>query len=380
MQTVDLGEFTVGEGHPPRIMGVLNMSIESNWNPSVESAPDNAARLAKEMLSNGADIIDIGLQSANPKNDWLPPEVEFERLNKALAVIDQVDDDSAVFSIETRYSEVADEALSGGFDIVNDVCGFADPEMPDVCEAHDSPVIKMASPPDIRQPGHLKTIDDVFEGLQRGGFTDKTIIDPAFGNWFEPRTFEDNWEMFRRLREFRTFGRPILTATNREDFLGTIAGKLDNEDQLYVSLAAAALEVDRGADIIRTHDIPQTRDVVDVAHHLKSERAATDSPRVTELQNVTSRELDRYESLYDTKLGALSERQIYVFQIEAPSENSVSNLGEIVDVTGVTQLYDMDRMMLIGSHTEFESLLDELEDADGFPAELSGAIRHAIVR
>lgn len=380
MQTVDLGEFTVGEGHPPRIMGVLNMSIESNWNPSVESTPDNAARLAEEMLSNGADIIDIGLQSANPKNEWLPPEVEFERLAKALAVIDQVDDDSAVFSIETRYSEVADEALSGGFDIVNDVCGFADPEMPEVCEAHDAPVIKMASPPDIKQPGHLKTIDDVFEGLQRGGFTDKTIIDPAFGNWFEARTFEDNWEMFRRLREFRAFGRPMLTATNREDFLGTIAEKLNNEDQLNVSLAAATLEVDRGANIIRTHDIPQTRDVVDVAHHLQPERVATDSPRVTELQNVSSRELRRYDSLYDAQSEELSEKQIYGFQIEAPSETSVSKLDAVVDGTGVAQLCDEERVVLIGSQTDFESLLDELADADGSLAEVTGAIRRAIVR
>ncbi|WP_336135934.1 dihydropteroate synthase [Natronomonas amylolytica] len=302
MRTVDVGGIPVGDGHPPRIMGVLNMSVESNYDPSVHGTPEQAVAFAEEeLIAEGADIIDVGLQSSNPKNDWLPPEVELERLDKALAVMDAVDTDAEVaWSIETRYSEVAERALEGGFDLVNDVCGWADPKMPDVCEDHDAAVIKMASPPDIKSPGHLKTIDDVFEALQRGGFTDKTIIDPAFGGWYDEKTYEDNWEMFRRLREFRAFGRPIVTATNREDFLGDIADRPDTEDQLPVSLAAATMEVERGAHIIRTHDVAETRDVALVAHHLGDDRVVTDEEaRVVELTGTTRREVERSMTLRD---------------------------------------------------------------------------------
>jgi dihydropteroate synthase len=283
-------------------MGVLNMSVESNYDPSVHGTPEQAVAFAEEeLIAEGADIIDVGLQSSNPKNDWLPPETELERLDKALAVMDAVEtDDDVAWSIETRYSEVADRALEGGFDIVNDVCGWADPKMPDVCEDHDAPVIKMASPPDIKSPGHLKTIDDIFEALQRGGFTDKTIIDPAFGGWYDEKTYEDNWEMFRRLREFRAFGRPIVTATNREDFLGDIADRPDTEDQLPVSLAAATMEVERGAHIIRTHDVAETRDVALVAHHLGDDRVVADEEaRVVELTGTTRREVERNMTIRD---------------------------------------------------------------------------------
>jgi dihydropteroate synthase len=303
MNPVDIAGLPVGEGHPPRIMGVLNMSVESNYDPSTWGDVDGAVEHAEQMAAEGADIIDVGLQSSNPKNPWQAVETELERLERALEVLDRADCD-AVWSIETRYAEVADAALDGGFDMVNDVCGFADPDMPDVCRDHDAAVVKMASPPDIQSPGHLRSIDDCFAALARGGFTEKTIIDPAFGGWYDEKTYEDNWEMFRRLREFRAFNRPILTATNREDFLGDIADRPETEDQLAVSLAAATMEVERGADIIRTHDVPETADVAAVADFLGDRRAVETGPaahegddetgvHAAELTGVTPREVSR---------------------------------------------------------------------------------------
>ncbi|GAB7094364.1 dihydropteroate synthase [Halolamina litorea] len=303
MNPVDIAGLPVGEGHPPRIMGVLNMSVESNYGPSTWGDVEHAVEHAEEMAAEGADIIDVGLQSSNPKNPWQAVDTELERLERALEVLDAAEVD-AVWSIETRYAEVADAALEGGFDMVNDVCGFADPDMPDVCAAHDAAVVKMASPPDIQSPGHLRSIDDCFAALARGGFTEKTIIDPAFGGWYDEKTYEDNWEMFRRLREFRAFNRPILTATNREDFLGDIADRPETEDQLAVSIAAATMEVERGADIVRTHDVPETADAVAVADFLGDRRAVESGPaahdgddeagvHAAELTGVTPREVAR---------------------------------------------------------------------------------------
>ena len=340
MNPVDIAGLPVGDGHPPRIMGVLNMSVESNYGPSTWGDVDAAVEHAERMAADGADIIDVGLQSSNPKNPWQAVDTELERLERALLVVDAADVD-AVWSIETRYAEVADAALEGGFDMVNDVCGFADPDMPDVCEKHAAAVVKMASPPDIQSPGHLRSIDDCFAALERGGFTEKTIIDPAFGGWYDEKTHEDNWEMFRRLREFRAFGRPILTATNREDFLGVIADRPETEDQLAVSLAAATMEVERGADIVRTHDVPETADAVAIAAFLgDGDRAADDGGdddgnageaggAASTLPNVAAREVERNVGLRGHNGVSPGEAATLSFRTTGLDEPARERLAEI---------------------------------------------------
>lgn len=276
MDSVDAAGLGIGDEYPPRIMGVLNVSEESPYDPSVYDDPGEAARYVdEELIDEGADIVDIGLESANKRFDVLPAEAELERLHLALETIESVSGD-AIFSIETRYAAVADEALSQGFDMVNDICGFADPEMPAVCEDHDAAVAKMASPPDIERPGAVEEtdwaarnspewaadadyVDQVYEALKQNGLTDKTIIDPAFGGWSEAQTLADDRETFRRLREFRALGRPMLVSINRKNFLGELAGR-ETDERLPVSLAATSMAVERGAHVIRTHDVAETRD------------------------------------------------------------------------------------------------------------------------
>jgi dihydropteroate synthase len=298
MKTVTVRGMEIGDGHPPRVMSVLNMSSQSGYKPSVYEDPEAGARFVdEELVPAGGDVIDVGLQSANPKYPAKAIEHELKRLEEVAPILDHVESD-VPFSLETRYARVAEEAIGYGFDVINDVCGFADPDMKPTVEDHDVPVVKMASPPDLTRPGAVKTTDEVFEALSRDGFTDRTIIDPAFGMWDDEKTFEDNYEMFHRLREFRAFGRPILTATNREDFLGVLADKPETEDQLAVSLAAAVIEAERGSHVIRTHDTAETHDVLKVAHALGDRRvAATDGPVVVELPGVDQREAQRHERL-----------------------------------------------------------------------------------
>jgi len=396
---VDIAGLPVGDGHPPRIMGVLNMSVESNYSPSTWGDVDAAVEHAEQMVDNGADIIDVGLQSSNPKNPWQAVDTELERLERALDVVDAADVD-AVWSIETRYAEVADAALSGGFDMVNDVCGFADPEMPEVCAAHDAAVVKMASPPDIQSPGHLKSIDDCFAALERGGFTEKTIIDPAFGGWYDEKTHADNWEMFRRMREFRAFGRPILTATNREDFLGAIADRPETENQLAVSLAAATMEVERGADIVRTHDVPETADVAAVAEFLgdgESGSGDTDAA-VAELPNVVPREAERNVGLRGHNGVAPGEVATLSFRtsgVPADTRTRLAELGAEYDILvaagdderpvpenvegGRGDSPASEGTFVAGTASAFEDALGEIADIDGLEA-LSGQIRRTLAR
>jgi dihydropteroate synthase len=402
---IDVAGLPVGDGHPPRIMGVLNMSVESNYTPSTWGDVDHAVAHAEEMVAEGADIIDVGLQSSNPKNPWKAMEVEKERLQRALEVVEAADCD-AVWSIETRYAEVADEALRNGFDMVNDVCGFADPDMPDVCDAHDAAVVKMASPPDIKSPGHLRSIDDCFTALERGGFTEKTIIDPAFGGWYDDKTYADNWEMFRRLREFRAFGRPVLTATNREDFLGDIADRPETEDQLAVSLAAATMEVERGADIIRTHDVPETKDVAAVADFLGDTGPAPDEAAdAAELTGVAPREVARNVGLRghnDVDPAAAATLTFRTGELSDPARRTLAAVGEehgvLVasgDAEAATEsagaaLDNPDAggqgdspaskgTFVAGTVAAFEAALPELSGVDGLEP-LAGTVRRTLAR
>ncbi|EMA29775.1 dihydropteroate synthase [Haloarcula japonica] len=383
MRTVEIDGLPVGDGHPTRVMSVLNMSSNSGYKPSVYLDPAEAADAIEEnLVPAGADIIDVGLQSANPKYESKPVEMEKDRLEEVGPLVDELDADVPL-SLETRYAEVAEEAIGYGFDLINDVCGFADPDMKGVVEDHDMPVVKMASPPDLARPGALKTIDDIFEALQRDGFTDKTIIDPAFGGWYDGKEFEDNWEMFRRLREFRAFDRPMLTATNREDFLGDLADQPETENQLAVSLAAATMEVERGAHIIRTHDTRETHDVVKVADALGDERTTrpeTDSgPTVAELTDVTLREVARHQALGETVAGGTDDGATLTFLLGDLTDDARASIRAVAEVTDVVVVEkDSGSLYVGGSAAALKVVTDSLAE-DGH-RELAGALRTALSR
>ncbi|MFW6448631.1 MAG: dihydropteroate synthase [Halobacteriota archaeon] len=270
MRTVQAAGLAIGPGAPTRIMGVVNVSERSPYEPSVTTEVAEAADRIDALIDEGADIVDVGLATANKRYEPLSATAELERLEVAADAIASATR-SAVFSIETRYHEVAEAALDRGFEMVNDVCGFADPSMPTVCADHDVAVVKMASPPDLRRPGAVETVDEIHEALARGGFTDKTIVDPAFGGWSEAKTLADDRETFHRLAEFRTYGRPILVSINRKNFLRDLADR-STDAALPVSLAATALAVERGANVVRTHDVAATRDAAIIGDVLGQDR------------------------------------------------------------------------------------------------------------
>lgn len=297
MRNVDAAGLGIGDDHPPRIMGVLNVSKESPYSPSVFDDPGEAAEYVdEELIAEGADIVDAGLESANKRFEVLSAEQELDRLDTAVETLASTSGD-AVWSIETRYHEVAEAALDRGFDMVNDICGFADPDMPRVCAARDAAVAKMASPPDLERPGAVEEVDDIYEALAQNGFTDKTILDPAFGGWSEAKTLEHDRETFRRLREFRGYGRPLLVSINRKNFLRSVAGR-DTEEALSVSLAATSMAVERGAHVIRTHDVAETRDAALIGKEFARDRLRETGPgadvTVEELDVTTPREAERH--------------------------------------------------------------------------------------
>jgi dihydropteroate synthase len=129
------------------------------------------------------------------------------------------------------------------------------------------------------------------------GFTDKTILDPAFGGWSEAKTHGDDRETLHRLREFRGYGRPLLVSINRKSFLKTIAGRR-TEEALPVSLAATSMAVERGAHVVRTHDVAETRDAALVGAEFARDRVRsggeTGEVALEELDVTTVREAERH--------------------------------------------------------------------------------------
>jgi len=360
MRTVDAAGLDIGDDHPPRIMGVLNVSKESPYDPSVFDDPGEAAAYVdEELIDEGADIVDVGLESANKRFEVLSAAEELERLDTAVETLESTSGD-AVWSIETRYHEVAEAALDRGYDMVNDICGFADPEMPRVCEEYDVAVSKMASPPDLERPGAVEEVDDIYEALELNGFTDRTIVDPAFGGWSEDKTIADDRETFDRLREFRGYGRPILVSINRKNFLRSIAGR-DTEAALPVSLAATSMAVERGAHVIRTHDVAETRDAALVGEEFRPERFRDEAAGVEQLDVRTDGEFARH---LDRVGGEATDGAVTrVFEVDLPAE-AAEHVASGAERTGV-DAYGREPLLLVGTTAEFRSLRSEIEENDG---------------
>ncbi len=375
MQNVDAAGLGIGDDHPTRIMGVLNVSAESPYDPSVFADPGEAAAYVDdELIGEGADIVDVGLESANKRFEVLSADEELERLDTAVQAMESTSGD-AVFSIETRYHEVAEVALDRGFDMVNDICGFADPEMPAVCEERDVAVAKMASPPDLEQPGAVEEtpwaerksaewaesadyVDEVYEALQQNGLTDKTIVDPAFGGWSEAQTLEDDRETLRRLREFRALGRPVLISINRKNFLRDLADR-STEEALPVSLAATAMAIDRGAHVVRTHDVAETVDAAKIGDAFRRRLVADAEVGVEELDVTDSGELRRHAAAAGVELDP-SERVRRVLRVTGLDRAERDRLEGAAEGTDAT-VAGADGALVIGTPADIADLAESVE-------------------
>ncbi|MBN2109620.1 MAG: dihydropteroate synthase [Methanosarcinaceae archaeon] len=269
---VDICGLKVGDEHPVRLMGVINLSKESFYRGSVVST-DSLLDVARRMVDEGATLIDIGARSTWPlAKPVIDKEEEMERMIPALDILK--DDVDALISVDTVYSGIAEESLKHGADIINDVSGFtADPHMIDVVADHDCPAVVMASE---EVPGDTLGMDAVMDSLAsiisradaRGIDTDKLILDPAIGRWIPEKDPIFDFETMDRFESLKVFGKALLAAISRKSCIDAVLHRPASE-RLYGSLAATAIVVHKGAHIIRTHDIPETKDVVDVARAMR---------------------------------------------------------------------------------------------------------------
>lgn len=254
----------------PLVMGVVNCTPDS-FAVKCESFPD-AVICARRLINEGADIIDVGGESTRPGSDPVPLETE---LSRVIPVIEKIRSFSDIpISIDTTKAGVAEKALTAGADIINDISALAfDDDMAGVAACHGCPLVLMhikGSPKTMQAaPFYDDVITEVAEyfaeridyatanGINRA----KIILDVGIG--FGKRTV-DNLMLVKYLGEFKKFNRPLMVGASRKRFIGELTG-MDADHRLDGSVAVAAMAIQNGADIVRVHDVAQTRQAVAVA-------------------------------------------------------------------------------------------------------------------
>ncbi len=257
------------------IMGILNVTPDSFYAGSRAETVDEALRRAERMLQEGADIIDVGGESTRPGSEPVPLEEEMERVIPVIKELRKRTD--VLISVDTYKAEVAEAALQEGADIVNDISGLRfDPKMAEVVAESRAALVLMhikGRPKDMQKNPHygdllrelLLYFQERLEFAERAGIDrERIVIDPGIG--FGKR-FQDNLEILRNIEAFRSLGRPVLIGHSRKSFIGQILD-LPPEERLEGSLVVTAWAVQRGASIIRVHDVAANLRAIKVARAL----------------------------------------------------------------------------------------------------------------
>lgn len=270
-----LADLDVGDDFPVRIAGVINVSPESFHPGSVSRDAGELVARAGEMEAQGADLLDIGAMSTAPYLETrISEEEERQRMEWAVGLVAPTV--RIPVSADTQRASVAAVALAAGARLVNDVSGFRDdPHMAEVASLADG-VILMANEVEASDEDPLalcrRLLAEALERSDRAGIArERVVLDPGLGFFRRNRLPWDRFdlEVLHRLGELRQLGRPLMIGVSRKSFIGKLTGRKDVADRLAGSLAATAVAVYNGANLVRTHDVAATRDVVRVAEAIR---------------------------------------------------------------------------------------------------------------
>ncbi len=260
------------------VMGILNVTPDSFFDGGRHVSTAAAVEHALAMIADGADIIDIGGESSRPGAAPVPAEVEIARVVPVIAEIRKQSD--VLISIDTTKAPVARVALDVGANIVNDISALRfDPEMSSLIAATGAYVVLMhmqGTPRTMQQhPHYSDPVTDIkaflaarMQAAVRTGIAeDNIILDPGIG--FGKR-LEHNLAVVRAIPAFTELGPPVLIGLSRKSFLGEILN-VEVTDRLVGTIAANAIAIRNGADIIRVHDVKEGKQTAAVAHRLRSD-------------------------------------------------------------------------------------------------------------
>jgi dihydropteroate synthase len=252
----------------PVVMGVVNVTPDSFYDGGRWLEPGRAVSHALEMAGQGAGLLDVGGESTRP---GASPAGEDEELGRVLPVIEAVSAASEVpVSVDTAKPEVMRAAAAAGAELINDVNGLRAPGALEAAAQTGCGVCLMHMQGEPRTMQEAPVYDDVVEDVYRflaerveaavgAGIPEGRIaVDPGFGFG---KTLAHNLSLMRHLDRLAGLGRPILVGVSRKSMIGAVTGRAV-AGRLPAGLALAALAVERGANIIRTHDVAPTLDVV----------------------------------------------------------------------------------------------------------------------
>lgn len=268
-----LAERSIDLSRRPCIMGILNVTPDSFSDGSLYCDLDRAEEHAFQLVSEGADIVDIGGESTRPN---VAPVDADEESRRVIPLVERLAGRIPVpISVDTYKAVVAREALRAGAEIVNDISGLTfDPAMAATVAESRAGLVVMHTRgrPDTMQKNttYGNLISEVLDFLRRSVSTaeaagvarDRIVVDPGIGF---AKSVQGNLEILRRIREFAGLNLPILVGTSRKSFIGTVLGR-NVDERLFGTAATVALAVANGASIIRVHDVREMRDVADMTH------------------------------------------------------------------------------------------------------------------
>ncbi len=265
------GRYRFARDRRPLVMGILNVTPDSFSDGGQHASRDAALRHAEQMIAEGVDIIDIGGESSRPGSASLPLDQELARV---LPVIEALRDCGKPLSIDTYKPETMRAALAAGADLINDIWGLRMPGAIEAVAAADAGqaglcIMHMQRDPQTMQeaPHYDDVVGEVRDFLQQrvdtlraAGVDDSRIVlDPGFGFG---KTAEHNLRLLGELPRLAVDGLPLLAGLSRKSTLGAILGGRPPQQRVAASIAAAVCAAERGAYIVRVHDVQASVDAM----------------------------------------------------------------------------------------------------------------------
>lgn len=280
-----LGKYSLKLGERTHIMGILNVTADSfSGDGLYRTKCDNYLKLAlgkaEKMLKEGADIIDIGGQSSRPGAKSISTKEEILRTLPIIKFL--VKKINAPISIDTTRLEVAKAALEAGAQMINDISGLKDKRLARLAAKSNAAVVIMhmlGRPMNMQKIiAYQSLIDDITGYLKRaiehaqssGIKPDKIVIDPGIGFG---KKLGHNFEIIRKLADFKVLGKPILLGPSRKSFIGKVL-KVNPRDRVFGTVAACVMAAERGAHILRVHDVKEVNQALNLAAAVNSGKNA----------------------------------------------------------------------------------------------------------
>lgn len=260
------------------IMGILNVTPDSFYDGGKYNTIKQALIHTEQMISEGADIIDVGGESTRPGSNSVSQK---EELRRVIPIIDAINKNFEIpVSIDTTKSMVARQALDSGATIVNDISGLRfDPALADIVSKYEAQIIlchTSSRPVDMQKKTLYENIvEDIYTYLENsikisedcGILSDNISIDPGFGFG---KTANHNLLLLKSLSKFKKLDKKVVIGTSMKSFIGKILQSDDIEQRILGTFATIVISILNGADIVRVHDVKKMKVAVQIADSVRN--------------------------------------------------------------------------------------------------------------